>query len=205
MARRHAVPLANLSAFPENPCTEQHGDCRSAHRPERNARMTTGTRRHPGRPSATPDHRGAGAGGRKKGRGCFRREAPSDDRLSQTRPARLDDYVPGWWPKPSSKGRTSRLYRSLVEEQQLAETADAANWNVPASRFPAFRDIRDTPLPAQRKRCQKRRVRPTGEAPGGAGSGAGTAKDQKPDEGRLHPAISTRTPGLPECCPTTKP
>ena len=59
-------------------------------------------------------------------------------------PPAFDDYVLDVAEAVLSKGRTSRLYRSLVEEQQLAETADAAN-GMPGSRFPGLFVISATP------------------------------------------------------------
>lgn len=52
-------------------------------------------------------------------------------------PPAFDDYVLDVAEAVLSKGRTSRLYRSLVERQQLAETVDAAN-GMPGSRFPGL-------------------------------------------------------------------
>jgi len=52
-------------------------------------------------------------------------------------PPSFDDYVLDVMEAILSKGRTSRFYRSIVEEQQLAENVEAAN-SVPGSCFPIF-------------------------------------------------------------------
>lgn len=59
-------------------------------------------------------------------------------------PPSFDDYVLDVAEAVLSKGRTSRLYRSLVEAQQLAENADAVN-GMPGSRFPSLFVVSATP------------------------------------------------------------
>ena len=59
-------------------------------------------------------------------------------------PPSFDDYVLDVMEAILSKGRTSRFYRSIVEEQQLAENVEAAN-SVPGSMFPNLFVISATP------------------------------------------------------------
>ena len=86
---------------------------------------------------------GAGTGGGRRGTGAARREAGDHrfrcraapgNRLSQADPADRDDYVFDLIDQILGQGRTSRLYRSLVEEQQLATSVSV--YGAPGSRYP---------------------------------------------------------------------
>ncbi len=102
-------------------------------------------------------------------------------------PPTQDDYIFDVIEAILSKGRTSRFYRKMVEELKVAESVATAN-GTPGARYPNLFAIFATPRrPHECRELEQAIDAGTGKTQAGAGSGAGTAKNQKPDESRFYP------------------